>query len=84
MNGRVGVTDRSWFAFLSVRAPDEGSFRQTSSGRCVTGLEAGVHFLFKLHAPDLSGKIVAGIVPRRFRRHVPSELLHDFEERADS
>ncbi|MCM8612363.1 hypothetical protein [Accumulibacter sp.] len=50
----------------------------------MTVLEAGVHFLFKPHAPDLSGKIVAGIAPRQFRRHMPSELLHDFEAMADS
>ena len=48
----VGVTDKSWFEFLSTRAPDEVNFWQPSPRPLAEFLEPGVPFLFKLHAPD--------------------------------
>jgi putative restriction endonuclease len=48
----VGVTDKKWFDFLRVRAPDEVNFWQPTPRRLATFLEPGAPFLFKLHAPD--------------------------------
>ncbi len=48
----VGVTDRSWFEKLWKRAPDEVNFWQPAPLPLARFLEAGVPFLFKLHAPD--------------------------------
>lgn len=47
----VGVTDKDWYEYLRVRAPDEVNFWQPSPRRLAEFLEPGVPFLFKLHAP---------------------------------
>ncbi len=47
----VGITDKKWFDFLRVRAPEEVNFWQPSARRRAAVLEAGAPFLFKLHAP---------------------------------
>ena len=47
----VGITDKDWFERLSAKAPDEVNFWQPSAGRRAAKLDAGVPFLFKLHAP---------------------------------
>jgi putative restriction endonuclease len=47
----VGVTDKAWFDFLSVRVPDEVNFWQPSAKPVATFLTAGMPFLFKLHSP---------------------------------
>jgi len=47
----VGITDKDWFEYLSGRSPDEVNFWQPSAKRRAAALDAGVPFLFKLHAP---------------------------------
>jgi putative restriction endonuclease len=47
----VGITDKDWFERLRAKAPDEVNFWQPSAGRRAARLDAGVPFLFKLHAP---------------------------------
>lgn len=47
----VGITDKNWFERLRAQAPDEVNFWQPSAGRRAAKLDAGVPFLFKLHAP---------------------------------
>jgi putative restriction endonuclease len=47
----VGVTDQDWFEFLRARSLEEVNFWQPSAGRRAVRLEAGLPFLFKLHAP---------------------------------
>jgi putative restriction endonuclease len=47
----VGVTDKDWYEYLRVLAPDEVNFWQPSPRRLAEFLEPGVPFLFKLHAP---------------------------------
>jgi HNH endonuclease len=48
----VGVTDKAWYEYLHLRAPDEVNFWQPSPRRLAEFLEPGVPFLFKLHSPD--------------------------------
>lgn len=48
----VGVTDRDWFAYLSIQRPDEANFWQPSGSRNFKVLQPGEPFLFKLHSPD--------------------------------
>src|SRR5712692_4022789 len=48
----VGVTNKDWYEYLRVRAPDEVNFWQPSPRRVAEFLEPGVPFLFKLHAPN--------------------------------
>ena len=48
----VGVTDKAWYEYLRVRAPDEVNFWQPSPRRVAEFLEPGLPFLFKLRAPD--------------------------------
>jgi putative restriction endonuclease len=47
----VGVTDNTWFNFLSREAPDEVNFWQPSGKPPFTNLESGAPFLFKLKSP---------------------------------
>jgi putative restriction endonuclease len=48
----VGVTDTSWFEFLTSRPDiDEVNFWQPSGGRRFAALDPGDLFLFKLHYP---------------------------------
>lgn len=47
----VGVTDNSWFEFLSEERPDEVNFWQPSGTAPFVKLEAGAPFLFKLKNP---------------------------------
>lgn len=47
----VGITDKDWFERLRAQAPDEVNFWQPSGRRRPVRLDAGVPFLFKLHAP---------------------------------
>jgi len=47
----VGVTDNSWFEFLSREAPDEVNFWQPSGKPPFIHLEPGAPFLFKLKKP---------------------------------
>lgn len=47
----VGVTDNTWFDFLSREHPDEVNFWQPSGRPPFTNLEAGAPFLFKLKSP---------------------------------
>ncbi len=47
----LGVTDKNWFDFLASRSPDEVNFWQPSAAAMPRFLEAGIPFLFKLHAP---------------------------------
>jgi putative restriction endonuclease len=47
----VGVTDKDWFQFLSVRTPDEVNFWQPSGNTTSRALQPGEPFLFKLHSP---------------------------------
>ena len=51
MNFWVGVTDNSWFDFLSKRLPDEVNFWQPGGTFSFRALEVGEPFLFKLHYP---------------------------------
>lgn len=48
----VGVTDKNWFQYLSMRRPDEVNFWQPGGSRNFRVLQAGEPFLFKLHSPD--------------------------------
>jgi len=48
----VGVTDKTWYEYLSARKPEEVNFWQPSARWLAEFLEPGVPFLFKLHAPD--------------------------------
>lgn len=48
----VGVTDRNWYEFLSLRRPDEVNFWQPGGGRRFRAIAPGGLFLFKLHSPD--------------------------------
>lgn len=55
----VGVTDRDWYDFLSVRPGlDEVNFWQPSGGRRFSAISPGDLFLFKLHYP--ANAIVGG------------------------
>lgn len=47
----VGVTDNSWFDFLSHEQPDEVNFWQPSGRAPFVRLEPGALFLFKLKSP---------------------------------
>lgn len=47
----VGVTDNSWFEFLSRLLPDEVNFWQPSGRTSFRAIEPGGLFLFKLHYP---------------------------------
>ena len=47
----VGVTDNTWFDFLSREAPDEVNFWQPSGKPPFTQLQPGAPFLFKLKSP---------------------------------
>ncbi len=47
----VGVTDNSWFSFLSQLVPDEVNFWQPRGAVIYAELEAGAPFLFKLKRP---------------------------------
>jgi putative restriction endonuclease len=47
----VGVTDNSWFRFLSERNPDEVNFWRPGGGQSFKAIPPGAPFLFKLHAP---------------------------------
>jgi len=47
----VGVTDNSWFDFLSRLQPDEVNFWQPSGKAPFANLEPGAPFLFKLKMP---------------------------------
>ncbi len=47
----VGVTDNSWFDFLSKRLPDEVNFWQPGGATVFRRLQPWELFLFKLHAP---------------------------------
>ncbi len=47
----VGVTDKDWFDFLSIRGPDEVNFWQPSAKALTHALVPGTPFLFKLHSP---------------------------------
>lgn len=47
----VGVTDNSWFSFLSRLRPDEVNFWHPGGGPPFTRLEPGAPFLFKLKRP---------------------------------
>lgn len=47
----VGVTDNSWFDFLSKRQPDEVNFWQPGGATVFRRLQPWELFLFKLHAP---------------------------------
>lgn len=48
----VGITDTAWFERLQKQQPDEVNFWQPNPKPLATFLEAGVPFLFKLHAPN--------------------------------
>lgn len=47
----VGVTDNTWFGFLSREGPDEVNFWQPSGKPPFTRLQPGAPFLFKLKSP---------------------------------
>jgi putative restriction endonuclease len=47
----IGVTDNSWFNFLSELRPDEVNFWQPSGNKDFHNLKPGELFLFKLKAP---------------------------------
>jgi putative restriction endonuclease len=47
----VGVTDNSWFSYLSQAVPDEVNFWQPRGGATYAKLEPGTPFLFKLKHP---------------------------------
>lgn len=75
----VGVTDRAWYDYLRIKAPDEVNFWQPSSKPLAKFLQPGVPFLFKLHAPD--NFIVGGGFFVRFSA-LPARLAWDaFEEK---
>jgi putative restriction endonuclease len=48
----VGVTDKDWFEYLTLRSPDEVNFWQPSGSRTFRVLQPGEPFLFKLHSPN--------------------------------
>lgn len=48
----VGVTDNSWFDFLSKLSPDEVNFWQPGGATVFRRLQPWELFLFKRHAPD--------------------------------
>lgn len=54
----IGVTDNTWFNFLSRLLPDEVNFWQPSGRTAFRALNPGELFLFKLHYP--SNYIVGG------------------------
>jgi putative restriction endonuclease len=70
----VGITDRNWYEFLSLRRPDEVNFWQPSGSRRFRAIDPGALFLFKLHSPD--NYIVGGGF---FVRHttLPARLAWD-------
>ena len=47
----VGVTDNTWFNFLSERKPSEVNFWQPGGAATFRALSPGELFLFKLHSP---------------------------------
>jgi putative restriction endonuclease len=47
----IGVTDNSWFKFLSALNPDEVNFWQPGGSSTFKALSPGEPFLFKLHSP---------------------------------
>jgi putative restriction endonuclease len=47
----IGVTDNSWFKFLSALKPDELNFWQPGGSSAFRALSPGEPFLFKLHSP---------------------------------
>ncbi len=47
----VGITNNSWFDFLSQLRPDEVNFWRPKSQDQFRALQPGEIFLFKLHAP---------------------------------
>ena len=75
----VGVTDKAWYEHLRVLTPDEVNFWQPTPRRLAEFLEAGVPFLFKLHAPD--NYVVGGGFFVRFSA-LPARLAWEaFEEK---
>ena len=48
----AGVTDNTWYQFVSSRAFGEVNFWQPSARAPFTGLPAGTPFLFKLKRPN--------------------------------
>lgn len=57
MNSWLGVTDNSWFSYLSQRNLDEVNFWQPSATPPFTGAPVGMPFLLKLKRPynDIAG-----------------------------
>lgn len=51
MKFRIGVTDNSWYNFLSELRPEEVNFWQPSGKSDFRALNPGEPFLFKLHSP---------------------------------
>ncbi len=47
----VGVTDNSWFKYLSKTRPDEVNFWQPSGRQAFKAIDTNGLFLFKLHSP---------------------------------
>jgi len=47
----VGVTDNSWFDFLSKREPEEVNFWRPKNQNKFRAIGRGDLFLFKLHSP---------------------------------
>jgi putative restriction endonuclease len=48
----VGVTDKTWFDYLSATLPDEVNFWAPSGKTNFRALQPGELFLFKLHSPE--------------------------------
>lgn len=48
----IGVTNDSWFHFLSARQPDEVNFWRPKSQMDFKAISPGDFFLFKLHSPN--------------------------------
>jgi putative restriction endonuclease len=74
----VGVTDKSWYEYLSQLAPEEVNFWRPSGSRSFRVLEAGEPFLFKLHSPE--NYIVGGGFFVRYST-LPASLAWDAFER---
>ena len=74
----AGVTDKDWFEYLTLRAPDEVNFWQPSGTRSFRVLQPGEPFLFKLHNPN--NFIVGGGFFVRYSA-LPASLAWDAFER---
>lgn len=74
----VGVTDNTWFDFLSREAPDEVNFWQPSGKPPFTHLEPGAPFLFKLKKPR--NHIAGGAFFVKFSA-LPMSMVWDVFER---